>query len=93
MPPDPKIINVAELEPYGLTIDSLKILDDMGFLTIDDMEYLTIKEIQDRKGVGPVAIRNIKTTLRNYLAGRKVRTNGDMCFPKHWPTPRKRKKK
>ena len=90
MPPDPDITTVAELEPYGLSTDSLEILDKLGFLTIDDLTELHAKDIQDYEGGGPVTIRNIQETLRNYNANEIVRTDHDILFPKHWPKKRKK---
>ena len=92
MPPDPDITTVAELEPFGLSTSSLEILDCLGFLTIKDLEELTAEDIWSHEGGGEVTLKNIRETLRNYLADppRIVRTTHDIMFPKHWPKKRKR---
>lgn len=92
MPPKPDITTVAELEPFGLSIDSLEILDKLGFVTMNDMEELTADDIRSYEGGGPVTIQNIRETLQNYRDKRIVRTDEDLMFPKYWPTKTRKKK-
>lgn len=87
---DPSITTVAELEPYGLSKRSLELLDKMGFVTLDDMEELTSVDIWSHNRGGEVTIKDIREALRNYLAGRIVRTKEDMWFPNQY---KRRKKK
>ena len=91
MSPDPDITTVAELEPFGLSTSSLEILDVLGFVSIDDLTELTAQDIQDHEGGGPVTIKNIRETLRNYQNNKPVRTEHDMLFPKHWPKKKRRR--
>lgn len=81
MPPDPLITTVAELEPYGLTIKTLAILEGLDVVLLSDMETVTAKDIWSAPTGGKVAIKNIQETLRNYLARRIVRTDEQLMFP------------
>ncbi len=75
------ITTVAELEPYGLDIKTLAILEAMGVIYLDDLEHIGTAEIWKQDTGGDVAIKNIREALRNYLAGRIVQTGQDLMFP------------
>ncbi len=75
------ITTVAELEPFGLNIKSLAVLESMDVIYLSDLQHVTAKDMWRAKMGGKAAIKNIRETLRNYLAGRITQTGRDLMFP------------
>ena len=69
-----EIETVADLEVYGLSIKMLEQLDLRGYMYIRDLRRLSRMEMLGWSNVGPILVDNLQAALRNWQAGKQVRT-------------------
>jgi len=71
-------VAMAELEEYGLSVRTMNSLEDnLGVVWLDQMETVDEEMVLACHRIGGAAVAELKTAMRNWLAGRKTRE-----FPK-----------
>jgi hypothetical protein len=74
-------IPISELELYGLSLRDIELLEsELNFLYVDQFATLSEAELLATRNVGDTTVEHIRCALRNFVAGRKVKTVAECLY-------------